>query len=189
MRLGRYSAVAKSFHWTIAVLVLTDFALGISFSHFDPGDTLYFSSAYGMHMSIGMILLVLSVWCVVWRLTHPYPALTPDMNTMWRLSAKAAHFLLYVYIIVVPLMGWAILSSRKRPAVLLGPVHWPNIWFLADMARPQRAYYHDILLPAHIILSYVGICLVGLHVAAALYHHFLRRDDVLRRMLPGMRPR
>lgn len=181
--------MAKSLHWVIAALVLTDFALGISFSHFDPGDVLYFSSAYGLHMSLGMILLVLSACWVIWRLRHPYPRLTQDMSEIWRLSARAVHFLLYVYIIIVPLVGWAILSFRERPAVLLGSLHWPNIGFLADLARPQRAYYHDIILPAHIMLSYIGIGLVGLHVAAALYHHFLRGGDVLKRMLPGMRLR
>jgi len=179
-----YSAMAKSLHWLVAALVLAVFALGISFSRFNEGDALYFSFAYGTHMSIGMVLLVVSVWCVSWRLTHPYPRLTQDMNAVWRLSAKTAHFLLYLYIVVVPIVGWAVLSLRRRPPVFVGSLHWPNIWFLADMPKPQRSYYHDILLPAHITVAYIGICIVGVHVAAALYHHFWRRDDVLTSMLP-----
>lgn len=183
----QYGAVAKTFHWVIAVLVLVDFALAISFRYFNPGDLLYLSFAYPMHMSVGMVVLVLSVTCVLWRLVHRYPPLPPDMSVSLRVAAKTAHLLLYFFILVVPFSGWLVLSVRKSPAVLLGALHWPNFGLLTRMTYPEQAHYNDLLMPPHVFLSYAGICLVGLHVAAALYHHLYRHDDVLRRMLPGAR--
>lgn len=182
---ARYSSAAKMFHWSIAVLILIDFGFAVSFSRFNPGDLLYFTFAYPMHMSAGLAVLASSAACVVWRLLHKYPPLPRSMNIVMRMLAKTAHALLYVFIIAVPVTGWAILSVRKKPPVLFGRVHWPNISYLEQMTPDQRRYYHDLFLPTHIQLSYIGMSLVGLHIAAALYHHFFRRDDVLMRMWPG----
>jgi cytochrome b561 len=181
----RYGAVAKMFHWVIATLLLVVFALAISFSQFDPGDLLYWSFAYWMHMSLGMVFLGLSAAAALWRLTHQYPPPPPEMNGFLRATAKTAHLLLYFFILVVPFTGWLLLSVRKSPAVLLGTFHWPNIGFLAGMTYSERVQYNDLILTPHIFLAYAGMCLVGLHLAAALYHHFYRHDNVLRRMLPG----
>jgi cytochrome b561 len=85
---------------------------------------------------------------------------------------------------VVPLSGWAVLSVRKTPPVLIGMAHWPNIPFLAGMTRAQRVAIYNVVFPGHIQWSYIGMGIVALHVSAAFYHHYWRRDDVLRRMLP-----
>jgi cytochrome b561 len=171
-------------HWLIAFLVVFDFALAMSFRYFNPGDRLYWAFAYRMHMSVGMVVLALSVACVLWRLAHRYPAPPPEMGMFLRKAAKTAHALLYAFIFLVPFIGWLVLSARRSPAVLFGSLHWPNIDFLANMSYIKRVQYNDVLMPPHRILSYAGMCLVAVHVAAALYHHFIRHDDVLRRMLP-----
>jgi cytochrome b561 len=185
----RYSPIAMLFHWSIAALVLVDFALALSFRRFNPGDVWYFRFAYRMHMSTGMVLLALSASCVVWRLLHRYPPLPPNMHASTRALAKTAHVLLYVFIVAVPMTGWAILSARRAPAAMLGKLNWPNIAYLAHMTHGQRLRFNDLLLPIHAKLSYIGMSLVGLHISAALYHHFWRGDEVLMRMLPGMRSR
>ncbi len=181
----RYGAVAMTLHWVIALLVVLDFALAMSFRYFNPGDLLYFASAYRMHMSVGMVVLVLSMASVLWRLAHRYPPPPPEMGVFLRVAAKTVHLLLYIFILVVPFTGWLILSMRRSPAVLFGSLHWPNSDFLAGMSYAARKHYNDLLMPPHTILSYAGMCLVALHVAAALHHHFIRHDDVLRRMLPA----
>lgn len=185
----RYSSVAMALHWLIAALILLDFALAISFSHFDPGDALYFGFAYAEHMSVGMLVLVLSLLRLIWRLLYRVPPLPADMGMAARFLARGAHALLYVFMLAAPLSGWAVLSLRNKPPVLLGSVHWPNIQFLTDMDHARRSAIHDAVLPGHIWLSYIGITLVGAHLLAALYHHYFRHDDVLRRMLPGTRLR
>ena len=177
------------FHWSIATLVMLEVASAVSFSRFNPGDAWYFRSAYRMHMSMGMTLLALSVSSVLWRLSHAHPPLPRDMHTAMRVLAATVLTFLYAFILAVPITGWAVLSSRNSPASIFGKLSWPNISYLAHMTHQQRVRFNDLLLPIHSIMSYIGIALVGLHVAASLYHHFWRGDDVLMRMLPGMKTR
>lgn len=182
---SRYDSVAMTLHWVIALLLLLDFALAMVFSRFNPGDALYFRSAYDLHMSVGLCVLVLSVARVGWRLTHPHPPL-PDMALSLRVLARASHLLLYVFMVVAPASGWLVLSLRHQATSVFGLFRWawPTLPAIATMAGPERQSWHDQMLPLHTRLSYLGMCLLAAHVAAALYHHVGRRDDVLRRMLP-----
>ena len=187
--LRRYDLVAMTLHWVIALLILVDFALALSFSRFDPGDVLYLSSAYDLHMAVGLCILILSVMRVAWRLSHRHPPL-PDIGFPLRALARASHFLLYVFMVAAPVSGWLVLSLRHKATSVFGLFRWawPSLPAIATMPRPDRVFWHDHLLPLHIWLSYAGMCLVALHVTAALYHQFGRRDDVLIRMLPTGTP-
>ena len=178
-----------SLHWAIALLILADFAFAMSFSQFNPGDALYLPSAYALHMSTGACVLVLSVARLAWRLTHRLPP-APDMGRVLSVLARGTHFLLYVFMIVAPLTGWLVLSLRHQHTSVFGLFSWawPTLPAIATMAHAERQLYHDLLLPLHTRLSYLGMSLVALHVAAALYHHFWRRDEVLTRMLPRAAP-
>jgi cytochrome b561 len=180
-----YSRAAMLLHWAIAALILFEFTSALSFSRFNPGDAGYFRSAYRMHMSAGMALLALSVSNVAWRLLHAYPALPRDMHAVTRVLAKVVKILLYLFIVAVPATGWTILSARNSPAAIAGGFSWPILGPLAHMSHEERVSLNDVLLPIHSTLSYVGIGLVALHVAASLYHHFWRGDEVLTRILPG----
>lgn len=172
-------------HWSIALLILGDFALAQSFARFNPGATLYFSSAYDLHMAVGLCVLLLSMARVAWRLTHRRPPL-PEMPILLRALAGVSHALLYVFMLAVPLSGWLVLSLRHQATSVFGLFRWAwPLPVIATMSHQDRVTLHDALLPAHIWMSYVGMCLVGAHVFAALYHHLARRDDVLRRMLPA----
>jgi len=184
----RYDSVAMTLHWVIAVLIVLDFAFAISFSRFNPGDVLYLPSAYDLHMSTGACILALSLARVVWRLTHRRPPL-PDMGIALRWLARSSHFLLYVFMIAAPLSGWLVLSLRHQMTSVFGLFRWawPTLPAIAAMPHADRQLWHDSLLPLHTRLSYLGMCLLVLHVAAALYHHIGRRDDTLTRMLPRRR--
>jgi len=182
---ARYDSVAMTLHWAIALLIGLDFALGLSFSHFNPGDALYLRSAYDLHMSTGACVLALSLARVLWRLSHRHPPL-PQMAVALRVLARMSHFLLYVFMVLAPLTGWLVLSLRHQATSIFGQFSWawPSLPAIATMARADRARYHDALLPLHVWLSYLGMSLVALHVVAALYHQFWRRDALLLRMLP-----
>lgn len=186
---SRYSAVAMALHWLIAALILLDFALAISFAYFNPGDTLYFSWAYDAHMQVGLWLLVACVLRLGWRLVHPVPALPAAMGTLARLAAKATHAILYVFMFTIPITGWIVLSTRRTLPVLFGDVRWPAFAGIDTLSREWRVVLYKPMLPGHIWLSYIVIGFVAVHVLAALYHHYYRRDDVLRRMLPWTRLR
>ncbi len=185
-QMTRYDSVAMTLHWVIALLIVLDFVLALSFSRFNPGDTLYLVSAYDLHMSTGACILALSVVRLVWRLTHRLPPL-PQMGRVLRGLARTSHVLLYVFMVAAPLSGWLVLSLRHQATSVFGLFRWkwPTLPAIATMPHAERTFWHDYALPLHTRLSYLGMCLLVLHVAAALYHHFWRRDDVLRRMLPG----
>jgi len=179
----RYSSVAILLHWSIAVLILIVFGLALYFNH--PRDESSSQAAYQWHMSIGMCVLVFSVLRVAWRLMRRFPILPSGMHIVLRVAAKVSHLLLYVFILAVPLTGWGIMSLRRQTAGMLNLFDWPGIpYIMTHTTHAQRVQYYQFLVPAHSTLAYAGIGLVGLHLTAALYHHFHRRDDVLRRMLP-----
>ena len=105
--LTRYDAVATTLHWVIALLIVLDFVLALSFSRVNPGDTMYLPSAYDLHMAVGLCILTLSVARIVWRLTHRRPPL-PNMAFPLRWLARASPFLL------------AACSSVAAPCVVAG---------------------------------------------------------------------
>jgi cytochrome b561 len=185
---ARYDTVAMTLHWVIALLILVDFAFALSFGWLNPGDNFYFRSAYDLHMSTGACILALSIARVAWRLTHKRPPL-PDMGTALRWLARTSHFLLYVFMLAAPLTGWFVLSLRRQATSVFGLFRWtwPTLPSVATMSQQDFEFWQDHVLPTHIWLSYLGMCLVGVHIVAALYHHFRRRDDVLMRMLPWAR--
>jgi cytochrome b561 len=181
----RYGHVAMLLHWSIAILVLSDFGLALYFNH--TGDESAGKIAYQWHMSIGMCVLVLAMLRIAWRLTRKYPALPPGMSVPMRIAARTSHVLLYVFILAVPLTGWGIMSLRKQTAGMLDLFEWPGIPYIqSGTTHAQRVEYHHFAMTAHSMLAYAGIGLVGVHLAASLYHHYHRRDDVLRRMLPAL---
>jgi cytochrome b561 len=140
-----------------------------------------------LHKSIGLTVLVLSVIRLAWRLINPVPPLPAGMNAFQRLAAHASHFLLYFLIIAIPLSGWALVSSSPLglPTLYFGWFEWPHIGFLADLTRAQKAPLRHDFGAIHVYLAWSAIVLVPIHIAAALYHQFVRRDGVLKRMLPG----
>jgi cytochrome b561 len=111
------------------------------------------------------------------------------MSPLLKWAAHVSHFLLYVFIIGAPLTGWIMVSSGKRIAptdyMALGIFHIPPISFLANMPLEERMPFREFGHDGHMILVWSLIILIPIHVGAALYHHFMRRDQVLKRMLPG----
>jgi cytochrome b561 len=181
-----YDSVAIGLHWGIAFLILLDFAFAVSFGWFNPGDALFFRSAYPLHMSTGLLIIGLSIVRVGWRLAHRLPS-PIESNGPLQALARLSHALLYGFIVIVPFSGWLVLSMRRQVTSVFGLFSWawPTFPAIATMTRAGRQSLHDVLLPLHIELAYAGMVLVAVHVAAALYHHAIRRDDALRRMLPA----
>jgi cytochrome b561 len=182
----RYGAVSMTFHWLIAALVLVNIGLGLSFDEFAPGSALKLQVLL-IHKSIGLTVLVLSVLRLVWRLMHKAPPLPADMSPMLKFLGRTSHVLLYVLTLALPLTGWALVSASSLgvPTHYFGLFDWPNLSYFANLPREQRAPYHELFDNTHVALAWTMIVLLPLHISAALFHQFVRRDDVLRRMLPG----
>jgi cytochrome b561 len=188
----RYGTVAMTLHWLIALAVLTNIGLGIYHADYIPDNAppdmqKFAFQIIQLHKSIGLTVLVLSVARLLWRLVNPVPPLPEGMNPALRVVAHATHFLLYFLIIAIPFSGWMLVSGSQLglPTPYFGILHWPNLWFLADLPRATKHALHPTLALAHTVLAWSAIVLIPLHILGALYHQFLNGDDVLRRMIPG----
>lgn len=172
----RYSCVAIVLHWLIALLILVNFALGWTAHVLDESDV--DQAITNLHKSIGIIVLLLSVLRLLWRLGNEPPALPEGMSALEQVAARAGHWLLYAFMIAVPVAGWWMSSAfpQRHPLTLFGLVELP--FLPVRMGLPQAFAAHDF----HRWLAVAMILLVAGHTAAALRHHFLLRDDVLSRM-------
>ncbi|MBP2497511.1 cytochrome b561 [Methylobacterium sp. PvP062] len=179
----RYSAVAILLHWASALGVLVLIGLGLTMTHAGLAPLRQFQ-LYQWHKSVGITVLALTALRVLWRLTHRPPPHPAGMPARERRAAAAAHHLLYLLLVGLPLTGWAVvsLSPFNIPTVLYGIVPWPHLP-LAGLAPDPAA--EGVLKRVHALGAWFLAALLAIHVAAALRHHLLLRDDVLRRMLPG----
>lgn len=171
VELARYTAVSKSLHWIIALLAFVQLGIG-KLGDVDEG------SLFGWHTSIGLAVLALMTVRLAWRLTHTVPALPPATPGWQRVAARALHWGFYALLLVLPLSGWLLTSVEGEAVSLLGlPV--------PPLPVPGGEASEEALEEIHEILGNVLLALAAVHVIAGLKHHFVDRDDVLRRMLPG----
>lgn len=183
---ARYDNGAIALHWLIAAAVLLNIGLGLYMGDIPRGDPLKFAIV-NLHKSVGLTVLVLSVLRVVWRLMHPVPPLPADLPRPLKLAARTSHALLYVLILILPLSGWMMVSTSPRGGTInyFGLFDWPLIGPLAGLDAAAKKAWIGTFVETHETLAFVMIGLVLLHVSAALYHHFIRRDLGIWRMLPG----
>lgn len=181
----RYSNVAITLHWLIALGIIVNIALGLYFADLPRSDPNKFFLTQ-THKSIGLTILVLSLSRVAWRLMNPVPPLPASMSPTMRFAAHATHFLLYFLIIAIPLSGWLLVSSSPLglPTMYFGWFAWPELPYFSDLPRAAKKIWVGKFDAVHIYLAWSAIVLVTIHIVAALYHQFIRRDVVLGRMLP-----
>jgi cytochrome b561 len=175
MKNNSYSAVAKALHWAMALGIFGLVVLGsvMSDMEFSPEKLQYFS----WHKWAGVTLFFL-VWIrLVWRLISPPPPYSVDMPLKLQRLAHTGHFALYAFMVIVPITGWLMSSAKGVPTVWFGVVQLP------DLISKDKALGH-LLEEVHGTLSWILVTLIAGHVLAALKHHFIDRDDTLRRMAP-----
>jgi cytochrome b561 len=176
----KYGPIAQLFHWTIVVLVITQFALALRADDLPRGAALL--KTLTLHKSIGITIFTLAVLRLLWRWVNPVPPM-PSTAPHWQhLAARISHIGLYALLLVMPLFGWMMSSARNFP------VSWFGLFTLPDLVPANKAAY-EFFHEGHEILGIVLFLLAILHAAAALKHQFIDRDDVLMRMLPWNRKR
>ncbi len=182
----RYGSVAMTFHWVIATLVVLNVFFGIYFVQIlDSHDPMRLA-IIGLHESIGITVLVLSVLRLGWRLINPIPPLPADFSPGKRFFARGTHYTLYALMILVPFMGWQLASIPPRPLMLFGAIPWPKLFYIASLSATAKKAAAGIIAPGHILLAFLLLALAIGHICAALfYHHMIRKDQVLKRMVPG----
>jgi cytochrome b561 len=170
-----YGSVAKFLHWLIFLLIATLLVIGFLMTGMENSPDKF--KIYGIHKSVGIIVLLTVILRLLWKAINIYPPL-PDTLSKWdKLAAHAGHALLYVLIIAMPLSGWLMSSASGFSVSVFG-------WFiLPDLIAPDKELGKQ-LRDNHGWLAYAIIVMVSLHVIAALLHHFYFKNNVLRRMLP-----
>lgn len=174
---GGYGATAKALHWAIVALLIVQFILAwiMPEIHRDTKP----ETLINLHLSFGALILGLAIVRLGRRLIEG-EAETPICLTAWeRLGSRITHWLLYLLLVVVPILGWINASWRGFPVNLFGLIELPKLVATRAAGFGWTGDVHGLLS------NYLLLALVGLHVAAALYHYFIRRDRILQRMLPG----
>ncbi len=175
----KYTTFAMLFHWFIAVAVVLTIALALYLDGLDLGPAK--SQALSIHKSVGIAIFVFTWLRLVWRLTHRPPALPNTMTSLQRIAATATHSCLYAITIAMPITGYISVAARGRETTFFELFVVPS-WVPLDRALS------NLTETAHRYGQYAVYALVALHVAAALYHQFVVRDGLLRRMWPGRNP-
>lgn len=176
----RYDPVAVTLHWFIAVSIILMIPLGLYME--DLPISIRFD-AYAFHKSLGITVLALSLFRLIWRFLNPPPALPAGMKPWEKLAANGVHWLLYFLMFAMPLTGWLMVSAnRKYPTVFFWMTEVP---FIPMPAGIDPKATHEMFEEYHEILGYGAIFLIALHLGAALKHHFIAKDSTLTRMLPN----
>jgi cytochrome b561 len=172
----RYTRPAIAMHWAIAILIITNLSLGLYITgiSLSPQKLKYLS----WHKWIGVTVFLLAAMRLLWRLGHRPPLLPAGMSHWERRTAEVTHKLLYVLFFAAPLTGWLFSSAAGFQTVYLGVLPLPDL-----LAKDKEL--STVLRLAHQWINYTMAAMVLLHAAAALKHHFIDHDDVLRRMLPS----
>lgn len=172
---GSYTRTAITLHWLVAVLIFSTFPLGVYMHELPLSPTKL--QLYSYHKWLGVTVLLLVVARLLWRLRHPAPQLLP-MPRWQQVAAHALHHLLYLLLFAIPLSGWLMSSAKGFQTVYLGVLPLPDL-------VGKNKELGDLLHGLHETLNFGLLALVGVHIAAALKHHFVDRDATLRRMMFG----
>lgn len=173
----RYGSVTKFFHWTVVLLVLTQVYSIIHVSLLPEHSPLAGFLIGTLHKSIGILVLIFAFFGYFWRLLNVHPSFPPSMPVWEILSARLAHMLLYLCLFVMPISGLLMSTADGRPPSFFGLYQLPQ--FIEK--NPAMANY---FFNVHRYTAILLIGLVVLHTLAALKHHFINKDSVLKRMLP-----
>lgn len=169
-----YGIVSKSFHWIMAILIIGQLTLGIYMTDMPKGDLK--KEFYGLHKGVGILILLLVIARILWHFKNIRPSLPIDIQGWEKKASDFFHGLLYALMFFLPLTGWLMSSAGGYPVSFFGLFTLPN---LISPNKMLGNFFGD----AHTYLGYTFIAVIILHVLAALHHHFIRKNNVFRKML------
>jgi cytochrome b561 len=170
-----FGPLTKLIHWLVAGLVVLLFSIAWIFIYVPKGATHDFLVT--IHQSLGVIALTLGVIRVLRRMVTPFPAFPAEMPPFERALARAVQVMLYGALIVIPCAGWLFANADGATVTFFGLFALPQL-------QPKDFAVRDFVWNFHKEGGYVILGLLALHVAGALRHHFIKRDGLLRGMLP-----
>lgn len=173
-----YDPIAIVLHWLIATLIVGLLVLGFVMTRQSIDPALQFS-LFQWHKSFGMLALLLAAVRLIHSLTVVRVKPVEGLSALERLAADAVHYLLMILAVVVPVAGWMIASVSPLEI----PTFAFNLVVIPHLPVPKSDAAEALWTTIHAVLAYSTLALVFLHSGAALYHHYVRHDDALTRML------
>jgi cytochrome b561 len=171
-----YTPAARLLHWITAGLVLVLIPMGLIMAELKAGPLQNF--LFALHESLGVTLMAIVYIRLAYRLTHPPAPLPPEIPAFYRIAGHTVHYLLYALLAVQPIIGWIATSAYRAPIHFFWLFQLPPIW-------PENRAFSDAMFWVHFGIGIALAVLICLHVGAGLFHHFIRRDVVLMRMVRG----
>lgn len=170
-----YGALSVGFHWVMVALLTAVYAC-MEFRGYFPKGSVGRDFMKHWHFMLGLSVLILAAARLVINLSDRAPGITPEPPRWQSLSARAMHYALYALMLGLPMVGWLLLSASGKPIPLFG------------MTLPaligENKNTADLLKEIHETGATLGYFLIGSHAAAALFHHYVMKDNTLRRILP-----
>jgi cytochrome b561 len=185
-----WGPMARVFHWATLALIIIQIPLGFwmvevyeVYSETYADDTWVMRTSM-LHHTLGLTLLAVAFARFGWRMSHPAPALPAGLATYQRWLARFTHIFLYVLLFVYPLSGWASLSAYEGefPIFFLG---WDSVPRIVPQVSEEAFLNYEFFAGIHRYCWRVGAVVLGMHIAGALWHQFVVKDNVLRRMWAG----
>ena len=174
-----YASVTKVFHWLTALLIIVAIPLGLiaNYAPYDTGDQLAFKALlFSMHKTVGVSAFFVALLRILWAMTQTKPGPLHPERTLETLLAEVVHWMLYLSLMMVPLTGWIDHAATSGFA----PIWWPFGQTLPFV--PQSETVSGIFSGLHWMFTKLLAASIFLHSAGALKHHFIDKDDTLRRM-------
>ncbi|MDZ4813245.1 MAG: cytochrome b [Pseudomonadota bacterium] len=172
---SRFGTLSIGMHWLMLLLLVAVYASIELRGYFPRGSDLR-AGLKTWHFMLGLSVFALVFVRLAIRLAGSTPRIQPELPAWQRQFARLMHALLYVFMVVMPVLGWLTLSAEGKPIPFFG-LHLPAL-IAADKA------FADSLNEIHETIGTIGYYLIGLHAAAALFHHYVMHDNTLLRMLP-----
>ncbi len=172
---SRYGSLSIALHWLMFLLMVAVYAT-IELRELFPKGSDPREAMKALHFMLGLSVLLFVILRIYAKVTSPTPMIIPGVSPSQDLAAKLGHLALYGLMIIMPILGWLLLSAAAKPIPFFGLELPPLISENKDLAKTIKEIHETI--------GVLGYYLIGIHVLAALYHHHIRKDNTLTRMLP-----
>jgi len=172
----RYTYKARWFHWAMAILIVLAYALILSRTQFERGSQLR-TFVVQTHFWVGIVVLIMAFFRIAERHRHTPPGITPPLEGILRTAATLSHYLLYAFLFVQPVLGLLTVLIEK------GSLPIPLTQLLIPSPFPISEDTAESLEDIHKLLGTIFYYVIGLHVIAAIWHHFVRKDNTVKRIV------
>lgn len=173
----RFSQISISLHWLMLILIAMVYAT-VELKGLFPKGGDFRQLLKPLHSGLGIVILMLVIVRIAYNIGRASPPIVPSPPVWQKLAGKLTHYLLYLFMVAVPVLGWLMLSAKGKPIPFFG-LELPAL-IGSDRNLGKR------LENLHETFAQVGYFFIGLHAIAALFHHYIARDNTLIRMLPSL---